>query len=45
MGTFNVTIEVAAGPEGPFEPIDAIVGLGSTLYSFVPSSILQTPGG
>ncbi len=43
MGTFNVTIEVAAGPDGPFESIDAIAGTGQ-MYSFVPSSILRGLG-
>lgn len=43
MGTFNVTIEVAAGPDGPFEPIDAMVDTGAT-FTVAPASILQRLG-
>ena len=25
MGTFHCRIEIAAGPSGPFEPLDALV--------------------
>ena len=43
MGTFHVTIEVAAGPDGPFEALDAVAGSGQ-LCSLVPSSILRRLG-
>ena len=43
MGTFNVTVEVAAGHEGPFETLDAVVDTGAT-FTRVPSSILQRLG-
>jgi predicted aspartyl protease len=43
VGTFNVTIEVAAGPDGPFEPIDAMVDTGAT-FTVVPASILRRLG-
>ncbi len=43
MGTFNVTIEVAAGPEGPFEPIDAMVDTGAT-FTVAPGSTLRRLG-
>ena len=43
MGTFNVAIELAAGPGGPFQTLDAVAGSGQ-LYSSVPSSILRSLG-
>ena len=43
MGTFTVTIEVAAGPDGPFEPIDAMVDTGAT-FTVAPASVLQRLG-
>ncbi|MCY4455646.1 MAG: hypothetical protein OXC56_04945 [Chloroflexi bacterium] len=43
MGTFNVTIEVGAGPDGPFEIVDALAGSGQ-LYSSMPASILGRLG-
>ena len=43
MGTFHQPIELAAGPDGPFETLDALVDTGA-MYTLVPSSILQTPG-
>ena len=43
MGTFNVTVEVAAGPDGPFETLDAVVDTDAT-FTRVPSSILQRLG-
>ncbi len=43
MGTFQVPIELAAGPEEPFEVIDALVDTGAT-YTLVPSPILRRLG-
>lgn len=43
MGTFNLTIEVAAGPDSPGERIDALAGTGQ-MYSFVPAAILRRLG-
>lgn len=43
MGTFQVTVEVAASPEGPFEPIEALVGSGSTL-ALLPRAQLERLG-
>ena len=43
MGTFNVTVEVAAGPDGPFEAMEALVDTGAT-FSLVPASILRRLG-
>lgn len=43
MGTFNVTIEVAAGPDGPFEPIDAMVDTGAS-FTVAPASVLRRLG-
>ena len=43
MGTLNVTVEVAAGPDGPFETLDAVVDTDAT-FTRLPSSILQRLG-
>ena len=43
MGTFNVTIEVAAGSEGPFETFDARVDADAA-FTRVPSTILHRLG-
>ena len=43
MGTFHQPIELAAGLEGPFETLDAVVDTGAT-FTRVPSSILQRLG-
>ncbi|MCY4616714.1 MAG: hypothetical protein OXC71_10050 [Chloroflexi bacterium] len=43
MGTFNVTIEVAGGPDGPFEAVEALAGNGQ-LYSSMPASLLRRLG-
>ena len=43
MGTFNVTIEVAAGPDGPFESMEAMVDTGAT-FTVAPASILHRLG-
>ncbi len=43
MGTFNVTIEVAAGTDGPFEPVEAMVDTGAT-FTVAPASILHRLG-
>ncbi len=39
MGTFQHTIELGAGPTGPFETIDALVDTGAT-YTTVPAVVL-----
>ena len=43
MGTFNVTIEVAAGADGPFESMEAMVDTGAT-FTVAPASILHRLG-
>ena len=43
MGTFNVTIEVAADADGPFEAFDARVDSDAT-FTRVPSAILRRLG-
>ena len=43
MGTFHQQIELAAGPEGPFETLDALVDTGAT-YTLVPASLLRRLG-
>ena len=43
MGTFNVTVEVAAGPDGPFESMEAMVDTGAT-FTVAPASILHRLG-
>ena len=43
MGTFNVTIEVAAGPDRPFESIDALAG-SRQLFSSLPAPVLRRLG-
>ncbi len=43
MGTFQQRIELAAGPDGPFETLDALVGTRA-MYTLVPSSVLQRLG-
>ena len=43
MGTFHQPIELAAGREGPFETMEALVDTGAT-YTLVPASILRRLG-
>ena len=43
MGTFNVTIEVAAGADGPFESLEALVDTGAT-YTLAPAPLLRQLG-
>ena len=43
MGTFNVTVEVAAGPDGPFESLEALVDTGAT-YTLAPAPLLRRLG-
>ena len=43
MGTFNVTVEVAAGPDGPFESLEALVDTGAT-YTLAPAPLLRQLG-
>ena len=43
MGTFHSQIEIAAGPEGPFEALDALVDSGAT-YTLVPGETLRRLG-
>ena len=43
MGTFRHSIELGAGPTGPFETIDALVDTGAA-YTTVPVAILQRLG-
>ena len=43
MGTFNVSIEVAASRDGPFETIEAMVDTGST-FTMAPTAILRRLG-
>ena len=43
MGTFNVTIEVAAGADGPFESIDALAGSRQP-FSSLPAPVLGRLG-
>ncbi|MYB41244.1 MAG: hypothetical protein F4X76_03445 [Chloroflexi bacterium] len=43
MGTFNVTVEVAAGPDGPFESMEAMVDTGAT-FTVAPASTLHRLG-
>lgn len=43
MGTFNVTVEVAAGPGRPFEAFDARVDSDAT-FTRLPSAILRRLG-
>ena len=43
MGTFNVTVEVAAGPDGPFENLEALVDTGAT-YTLAPAPLLRRLG-
>jgi predicted aspartyl protease len=43
MGVFTYPIEVAASPEGPFEPLDAYVDSGA-IYTQVPASMLRRMG-
>lgn len=43
MGTFNVAIEVAAGPGGPFAAMDALVDTGAT-FTVAPASTLRGLG-
>ncbi len=43
MGTFHTRIELAAGPDGPFEPFEALVDTGAT-YTLVPGPALTRPG-
>ena len=43
MGTFPVTIEIAASEDGPFESLDTIAGSGQ-MVTCVPSAVLQRLG-
>ncbi len=43
MGTFHQRIELAAGPSGPFESLDALVDSGAT-YTLVPRAVLTRLG-
>ena len=43
MGTFNVTVEVAAGSDGPFESLEALVDTGAT-YTLAPAPLLRQLG-
>ena len=43
MGTFNVTVEIAAGPDGPFESMEAMVDTGAT-FTVAPTAILRRLG-
>ena len=43
MGTFHQRIELAAGPSGPFEALDALVDSGAT-YTLVPRAVLTRLG-
>ncbi len=43
MGTFNVSVEVAAGPNGPFEAVELLAGTRAA-FSLVPSAVLQCLG-
>ena len=43
MGTFHSAIEIALGPGGPFESLQALVDGGAT-YTLVPETILARIG-
>jgi predicted aspartyl protease len=43
VGVFTYRIEIAASPDGPFEPIDAYVDSGA-VYTQVPASMLKRLG-
>ena len=43
MGTFHARIELAAGPDGPFEALEALVDSGAT-YTLVPRTVLTRLG-
>ncbi len=43
MGNFSVAIEIAASPQGPFLPLDAMVDTGS-IYTWLPASRLRELG-
>lgn len=43
MSTFFHTLEVAASPAGPFEPVEALVDTGAT-YTWLPASLLSRLG-
>ena len=43
MGTFHSAIELAAGPGGPFESLEALVDSGAA-YTLVPGTILARLG-
>ena len=43
MGTFHESFEIAAGPNGPFETVEALVDTGAT-YTLVPAPILRRLG-
>ena len=43
MGTFRHRIELAAGAEGPFEAVDALVDSGAT-YTLLPAPLLRRLG-
>ncbi len=43
MGTFYETFDLAAGPDGPFETIEALVDTGAT-YTIIPARVLRRLG-
>jgi predicted aspartyl protease len=43
VGTFKQRIELAAQPDGPFKPVEAMVDTGS-IYTWVPERILRGLG-
>lgn len=43
MGTFRHSIELGAGPTGPFEALEALVDTGAT-YTTVPATVLRRLG-
>jgi predicted aspartyl protease len=43
MGTFRHPIELGAGPAGPFETLEPLVGTGAT-YTTVPATVLDKLG-
>ena len=43
MGTFHARIELAAGPDGPFEALEALVDSGAT-YTLVPRTVFTRLG-
>ena len=43
MGTFYQTIEIAASPNGSFEPLETLVDTGAS-YTWVPRPVLEKLG-